>query len=83
MEKKTISIGLKKATEFIGQLKAIHYDLLGYPTIKMYSDYVDVSFTTRKTIRTLDVLKFSCDEFRMYVDESVLVLEYTFTDDED
>ena len=83
MEKKTISNGLKKATEFITQLTALHFDLLGYPTMRMHSDYVEVSFTTRNTIRTLDVLKFSCDEFRMFADESGIVLIYTFDDDED
>lgn len=82
MEKKTITNGLKKATEFIAQLTTLHFDLLGYPSIKMHSDYVDVSFKTRSTIRSLDVIKFTCDEFRMYPDDSYIVFEYTFTDDE-
>ena len=83
MKKKTITNGLEKATEFIAQLTALHFDLLGYPTIKMHSNFVDVSFTTRNTIRSLDLLKFACDEFRMFADNSDIVLVYTFNDDED
>lgn len=83
MEKKTISNGLKKATEFIGQLAGSQFDLLGYPTIKMHSDFVDVTFRTHATICGLDVLNYSSDGFSMFADLSDIVIVYTFYDDED
>ena len=74
MEKKTISIGLKKANEFIEQLTALHFDLLGYPTIKMHSDFVEVYFDTAQTIRNLGLINLPTDEFRMFTNGSDLTI---------
>ena len=83
MEKKTISIGLKKATEFIAQLTALHFDLLGYPTIKMHADYVEVYFDTAQTIRNLGLINLPADEFRMFNNDTNLTIVYTFNNGED
>ena len=83
MENKTISIGLKKANEFIEQLTALHFDLLGYPTIKMHSDFVEVYFDTAQTIRNLGLINLPTDEFRMFTNGSDLTIVYTFYSDED
>ena len=83
MENKTISIGLKKANEFIEQLTALHFDLLGYPTIKMHSDFVEVYFDTAQTIRSLGLIILPADEFRMFTNGSDLTIVYTFYNDED
>lgn len=82
MEEKTISIGLKKAIEFIAQLTALHFDLLGYPTIKMYSDFVEVCFNTGVTIRNLALINLPADEFCMFTNDSNLTIVYTFNNDE-
>lgn len=83
MEKKTISIGLKKANEFITQLTALHFDLLGYPTIKMHSDFVEVYFDTTQTILNLGLINLPADEFRMFNNDTNLTIVYTFYNDED
>ena len=83
MEKKTITNGLKKATEFIAQLTALHFDLLGYPTIKMHSDYVEIYFDTTQTIRNLGLINSPADEFRMFNNDTNLTIVYTFYNDED
>lgn len=83
MEKKTISIGLKKTNEFIAQLTALHFDLLGYPTIKMHSDFVEVYFDTDVTIRNLALINLPADEFRMFTNDTNLTIVYTFYNDED
>ena len=83
MEKKTITNGLKKATEFIARLTALQFDLLGYPTIKMHSDYVEVYFDTAQTIRNLGLINMPADEFRMYSNDTNLTFVYTFYNDED
>lgn len=83
MEKKTISNGLKKATEFIAQLTALQFDLLGYPTIKMHADYVEVYFDTAQTIRNLGLINMPADEFRIFNNDTNLTIVYTFYNDED
>ena len=83
MEKKTISISLKKATKFIAQLTALHFDLLGYPTIKMHSDFVEVYFDTAQTIRSLALINLPADEFRLFTNDTNLTIVYTFYNDED
>lgn len=83
MEKKTITNGLKKATELIAQLTPVHYHVLGYPTVKINREAVEVYFNTPSTIRTLDLLNLPSDEFRMYSNETALNIVYTFFEDED
>lgn len=83
MEKKTITNGLKKATEFIAQLTALHFDLLSYPTIKMHSDYVEIYFDITQTVRNLGLIYLPADEFRMFNNDTKLTIVYTFYNDED
>lgn len=76
---------LQRAFDFLKSLNPAVYELLGYPTMKMGSDYVEVSFDCIKTIRNLDVLNRDADEFRMFTSDTpgVITIVYTFYLDED
>lgn len=78
MEKKIFFNAFEKAIGFVSQLTTLQLDLLGYPIFETHSDYVDIRFCVRNTIRDFDVIKLSCDEFRMFADGDTLILVYTF-----
>ena len=82
MKKKCFSNALVKAVDFISQLTPLFFDLLGYPQIEVHSDYVDVRFKTSNTIRDLNLLKYTCDELRIFADGSDVVIVYTFNSDD-
>ena len=83
MEKKNNFSGLHKATAFIENLVPSLIELLGYPTISVESDYVDVKFSTYKVIRDCIPLHFPRIEYQMYAEKEKLVFIYTFYNDED
>lgn len=75
---------MKKVFEFCDSLSPSFFNYCGYPTIKIHSDYYEVYFYAKSTIRDLDLLKCDfCNEFRMYFDDlkSCIVLVYTFYKD--
>lgn len=75
--------GLHKATAFIEKLPLTVLDLLGYPTLKVKSDYVEVCFHTHNVIRDFLPLQIPADEFRIFSEMDNLVLVYTFCNVED
>lgn len=65
---------------FVGKLPVVFIKLLGYPTIKVYSDYIELYFETYNTIRSLDVFDMiESDEFRLFPSsDGKLTVVYTF-----
>ena len=75
--------GLHKATAFIENLVPSLIDELGFPTLTVKTNSVDVTFSTYYVIRDLIPLHRPGIEYRMYATENHLELIYTFYDDED
>ena len=69
---------MKKAFDFVGSLKPLFYDVLGYPTLKVFSDYVEVYFDSANIIRDLSIFDVSCDEFRFFPGDGVITYVFTF-----
>lgn len=75
---------MKKAFEFIQSLKNPFFELMGYPTIKMYSDYTEVYFDCTSVIRSLDPLELGgYDEMRFFAGDGCITFVFTFYKRED
>lgn len=76
---------MKKAFNFIESLKSNFYDLMGFPTVKMYSDYVEVYFDCTNVIRDLEIFELGgYDEMRFFAGDGCITFVYTFySNDED
>lgn len=75
---------MKRAFEFIQSLKSPFFELMGYPTIKMFSDYTEVYFDCKSVIRSLDYLELSgYDEMRFFGSDGCITFVFTFYDRED
>lgn len=70
---------MKKAFQFIESLKPTIYEVLGYPTIKVYSDYVEVYFDFSSTIRDLQIFDIKSDEFRLFPSNTQGLITCVFT----
>ncbi len=57
---------MKEAFNFIETLSPLFIEVFGYPTVKIYSDEVEVYFDTANTIRNLELLAVPCSSFRMF-----------------
>lgn len=70
---------MKKAFDFVGSLKQPFFDLMGFPTIKFYSDYVEVYFDCINVIRDLSIFDdCASDEFRMFSNDGCITVVFTF-----
>ena len=72
---------MKKAFDFVVSLKPSFYEILGYPTLKVYSDYVEVYFDSSNVIRDLEIFEVICDEFRFFPNDGVITYVFTFYND--
>lgn len=73
---------MKKAFKFIETLTPLHLEVLGYPTLKIHSDFTEVRFEFDSVIRDLSFISLMSDEFRMFSKDDSLVLIYTFYESE-
>lgn len=69
---------MKKVFDFISGLSPLFYEMFGYPTIKVYSDYAEVYFDSTAVVRDLSLLQLSADEFRMFPNDGRITYVYTF-----
>ena len=75
---------MKKAFKFIESLKRTFFDLMGYPTIKMYSDYTEVYFDCKSVIRSFEPLELDgYDEMRFFAGDGCITFVFTFYHEED
>lgn len=69
---------MKKAFDFVSSLKPNFYAVFGFPTLKIFEDYVEVYFDSASTIRDLEIFDVSCDEFRFFPNGDVITYVFTF-----
>ena len=69
---------MKKAFDFVASLKPDFFSVLGFPTLKVYSDFVEVYFDSSATIRDLEIFNVSSDEFRFFPNDGVITYVFTF-----
>lgn len=70
---------MKKAFQFVESLKPPFLDLLGFPTIKTYSEITEVIFSCEKVIRTLVPYQLpEYDEVRFYAEDGCIKFIFTF-----
>lgn len=69
---------MKKAFDFVASLKPDFYDVLGFPTLKVFHDYVEVYFDSSKPIRDLSLFNVECDEFRFFPNGCWITYVFTF-----
>lgn len=69
---------MEKLFNFIRSLKPSFYEVCGYPTIKVYSDFSEVYFYVTGTINDLEVFDVACDEFRMFPGDGCITFVFTF-----
>ena len=75
---------MKKAFEFIQSLRSQFFELMGFPTIKMFSDYTEVYFDCRSVIRDLELFEISgYDEMRFFAKDDCITFVYTFYNEEE
>lgn len=75
---------MKKVFEFIESLKPSFYELMGYPTIKMYSDYIEVYFDCTSVVRDLEIFELDgYDSMRFFAGDGCITFVYTFYISED
>lgn len=75
---------MKKAFEFVESLSKPFLDLMGFPTIKVYSEITEVVFKCDKVIRTLVACQIpEYDEVRFYADSDCIMFVFTFNNAED
>ena len=69
---------MKKAFDFVASLKPDFFSFLGFPTLKVYSDFVEVYFDSSASIRDLEIFNVSSDEFRFFPNDGVITYVFTF-----
>lgn len=69
---------MEKVFEFVSTLTPAFIGLFGFPTLEIYSDYVDVKFTSNHVVKNIEILMVPCDEFRLYPNEK-FGINYVFT----
>ena len=69
---------MKKAFDFVSSLKPSFYEVLGFPTLKVFSDYVEVYFDSSSVIRDLSIFEVSSDQFRFFPNDGVITYVFTF-----
>lgn len=75
---------MKKAFEFIQSLQSPFFELMGYPTIKMFSDCTEVYFDCKSVIRDLELFELSgYDEMRFFAANDCITFVYTFYNEEE
>lgn len=74
---------MKKAFEFVQSLKPSFVELMGYPTIKMYSDFTEVYFDCTSVIRTFALFNIGgFDAMRFFAGDGCITFVFTFYDSE-
>lgn len=75
---------MKKAFEFIQSLQSPFFELMGYPTIKMFSDCTEVYFDCKSVVRDLEIFEISgYDGMRFFAADGCITFVYTFYNEEE
>ena len=72
---------MRKAFDFVGSLKPLFYEILGFPTLKVSSEFVEVYFDSSNTISDLSIFEVASDEFRFFPNDGVITYVFTFYND--
>lgn len=75
---------MKKAFSFVESLDEKLIDFLGFPELKVFSDCVEVYFTTSKVIGYFDDLRLSeADAYRIFAEDNSICVVYIFLNNDD
>lgn len=75
---------MEKAFKFIQSLDSNFYELMGYPTIKVHSDFTEVYFDCTKVIRSVEPLNLTgYDNMRFFAGHGFITFVFEFYHQED